>query len=333
MNRHYLSAALAGTAIISTIVMTQATPTFALTGVEINNIAYEVTVLIKAPEGEGHGSGVIIAKEGNTYYVLTANHVVSYETQYNLITSDKQGYAIDYSKIQRLNGVDLAIVPFTSDKDYRIAKLANTNTVQQGQSVFISGWPATTQSIQQVTRQFTSGIVSSLLEQPRSDGYGLVYDATTRSGMSGGPVFDSEGRVIAIHGLGDAIKREEFENVVGNTDNLEQSASRNAASPNTGYPDRPELDAIADLIGSGFNLGIPITIYLQAAPGSNIFLTVQVENTPVQQAVVDYTPPAQPDPRDTMNINDVFSNINQGLNTINNGVNTIQRVCRFFGCR
>ncbi|MDJ1180440.1 serine protease [Roseofilum sp. BLCC_M91] len=312
MNRNYLSAALAGTAIVSTIVMTQTQPTFALTGVEINNIAREVTVLIKDPEGEGHGSGVIIAKEGNTYYVLTANHVVSYETQYNLVTGDKQGYAIDYSKIQRLNGVDLAIVPFTSDKDYRIAKLANTNTVQQGQSVFISGWPATSQSIQEVTRQFTSGIVSSLLEQPRSDGYALVYDSVTRRGMSGGPVFDSEGRVIAIHGLGDAETRDQVQSV----------------SPNA-----PGIESVADLIGSGFNLGIPITIYLQTAPGSNIFLTVQVENTPVQQAVVDYTPPAQPDPRDTMNINQVFSNINEGLNTINRGVDTFRRVCGFFGCR
>lgn len=50
--------------------------------------------------------------------------------------------------------------------------------------------------------EFSPGFVTSRLnDHPR--GYTLRYNALTRGGMSGGPVFDSEGRVIAIHGEGD----------------------------------------------------------------------------------------------------------------------------------
>ncbi|MCL1471947.1 S1 family peptidase [Argonema antarcticum] len=289
-----LPSVLAGTAMVSAIVVMQPAIAVALTGVQVNDIAREVTVLIRVEQGDGHGSGVIVAKDGNTYYVLTANHVVEDSGKYRIVTADKEPHELDYSKVKRLPGVDLAVVSFTSNKNYPVAKLANTETVKQGQSIFISGWPAPSQSITEVTRQFTPGSISSILETPRQDGYSIVYTSVTRRGMSGGPVLDTNGRVIGIHGLGDAETRE---------------AVRESS------PDAETIASVADLIKSGFNLAIPINTFLRLAPQQNLYLALQVENSPTQDLTVAYTPPAQPDSRDRMDIKNIFGTLREGVDT------------------
>jgi serine protease Do len=112
---NHLAAMLTGTAVVSAIVLTLPSAANALSGTQVNDIAREVTVLIRGEQG--HGSGVIIQKSGNTYYVLTAEHVVRKKDDFKLVTADKQAYAVDYSQIQKISGVDLAIVKFTSDKN------------------------------------------------------------------------------------------------------------------------------------------------------------------------------------------------------------------------
>lgn len=46
-------------------------------------------------------------------------------------------------------------------------------------------------------------MIASRLNRPQTGGYSLRYNAVTRGGMSGGPVFDQDGRVIGIRGQGD----------------------------------------------------------------------------------------------------------------------------------
>jgi serine protease Do len=82
MHRRYygLPAALVG----SVIIILQPPATFALSSAEVSNAAEQVTVLI---DGQSPGSGVIIRREGNTYTVLTARHVV--ETKDSTILSPR----------------------------------------------------------------------------------------------------------------------------------------------------------------------------------------------------------------------------------------------------
>ncbi|PNK12525.1 hypothetical protein CEP07_18465 [Cylindrospermopsis raciborskii S01] len=91
-------------------------------------------------------------------------------------------------------------------------------------------------------------VVTFLLDPPQ--GYGLVYNATTRIGNSGGPVFNAQGQVIAIHGLADtnALESEET-NPINNS----------LTSLRTLINAQPE-SASSSSQKTGFNAGIPINI-------------------------------------------------------------------------
>ncbi|MBO0347734.1 trypsin-like peptidase domain-containing protein, partial [Phormidium pseudopriestleyi FRX01] len=114
-------------------VMTEAEPS--LTGVakQIYDTAKSVTVRIesktkpgKAQVDSAPGSGVIIGKQKNTYYVVTAHHVVTDPNQdYQLIAPDGRSYRLDYSKIKQQEGQDVALVQFTSKEIYPLATIAD----------------------------------------------------------------------------------------------------------------------------------------------------------------------------------------------------------------
>ncbi|CCI13881.1 Tetratricopeptide repeat protein (fragment) [Microcystis aeruginosa PCC 9806] len=174
-----------------------------------------------------NGSGVIIAKEGNIYTVLTADHVLCGEMArtdscadytYTVVTSDGKTRNIEKSTIIRQEGVDLAVFQFESLDNYPVAEIANYNP-NTGDFVFAAGFPKigdnpskwlfsggriiekelglllTRQSDLSTQQSGTLQSVASL-----TGGYELVYTSITFGGMSGGAVLDSQGRVIGIHG-------------------------------------------------------------------------------------------------------------------------------------
>lgn len=297
---------LVGTALVSAIALVQPLVTLALTGEEVNDVAREITVLIRG--NGGHGSGVIIAKDENTYYVLTANHVIKESDDYKLVTHDKQAYQLDRTKAKALPGVDLAVVEFTSNENYQVAKLANSDTVTEGKPVFISGWPKPG-GTGQLVRQFTDGRVSGFLDRP-VEGYKMIYTNVTLPGMSGGPVVDAGGRVVGIHGWGDTADPHEI---------AKEGLSPEAAS------------TIARLIKPGFNYAIPINTFLTLAPQQGIYLGLKVENEPAPELDAAYVASTQPDERDTIeDIDNVLNDVNRGIETVNEVEDTIDRVRSIF---
>jgi tetratricopeptide (TPR) repeat protein/S1-C subfamily serine protease len=172
---------------------------------QVDEIAQKITVLINS-KNNGNGSGVIVAKEGNTYYVLTAAHVVQNSDNYTLTAPDGQQYQLDKSQMTVLEEVDLAVVQFTSNKTYNRATLARYN-IKDNFWVFVSGFPKSSQG-GQPQRLLTAGIVAQQEEADfrtkdqyslSSGGRGLVYTSLSMAGMSGGPVLDSRGYVIGIN--------------------------------------------------------------------------------------------------------------------------------------
>lgn len=192
--------------------------------------AEKITVLIDE-NGKALGSGVILDREGNTYYVLTVKHVMEYPGKYRIVTSNRRRYPINYSRVIKLPGVDLAILQFTSGETYTTADLGDSDKVTVGANVYISGYTSGGKYLDSI-RQFTTGKISSLPSRPLGNGYGLVYTNITGPGMSGGCVLDEQGRLIGIHGRTEG-----------------------------------QIDSNGQVVGKpGFNLGIPIKNFVYIAP-------------------------------------------------------------------
>lgn len=105
---------------------------------EVSTIAKAFTVRVDAP-GDGDGSGIVIAQNGNTYYVLTAWHVVDTPDIYTIHTFDSRTHKVDSSRIERLADYDLAVLKFNSVYDYQLASISRESPVPN-QSVSVSGW-------------------------------------------------------------------------------------------------------------------------------------------------------------------------------------------------
>lgn len=173
----------------------------ALSPDQVSGIAKQVTVLI---EGQNPGSGVIIKRDGNTYTVLTAFHVVGTPDEYDVVTPTDQRYKLNYETVKRLPGVDLAILQFKSDQAYKVADVGNSTQIPEGKPVYVAGFPVPTQAINLSIYRFTEGRLTANASKPLADGYALVYDNSTRPGMSGGPVLNEQGVLVGIHGRADA---------------------------------------------------------------------------------------------------------------------------------
>ena len=170
---------------------------------EINNIARQITVNIGGLDGVG--SGVIINRRGNVYTVLTAFHVVKkpgdnqvITGDYEIITGDGESHEID--KIERLRGLDLAIITFTSTKEYRVAAVADSRTVNNGSPLYYAGFPANaSKNTNPRQYKFTEDQLTSR-SQGEKQGYDLIMSSKPQPGVSGGPIFDQRGFVIGIYG-------------------------------------------------------------------------------------------------------------------------------------
>ncbi|MDB9348060.1 tetratricopeptide repeat protein, partial [Nodularia spumigena] len=230
---------------------------------EIEQKAQQITVKIQN-KSSGNGSGFIIAREGNTYTVLTSAHVFSAPNdpnkictncEYEIIAVNGQAYPVDKSTIKVEIGVDLAVVKFTAtEQNYQVATLANYNP-NNDDYIFSAGYPKLGNNS---PWRFTMGRILEkeigLLRIRQSDfqtnnssglqtatsltgGYELVYTSITYGGMSGGPVLDSLGRVIGIHGRAEA----------------EEASDQNTGDCGNNVECQVQL---------GYSLGIPVSTFI-----------------------------------------------------------------------
>jgi S1-C subfamily serine protease len=182
-------------------------PATAKSAEEVGEIARAITVKIEAKTADGRnpvGSGIILKSEGDTYTVLTAAHVLPSGAKYILTTPDGQKYLPITSSIRRApNAIDLAVLKFKSSNSYNTAKLGNSNKLKLSTEIQVAGFPAPTKVITQSIFVITEGKVVANSNKEFANGYSLLYGNPTLPGMSGGPVLNKDGEVVAIHGRGD----------------------------------------------------------------------------------------------------------------------------------
>ena len=174
----------------------------------VDNIAEQITVRIATPKLDSHGSGVIIARNDNTYYVATAGHVVDPNGEYRIVTPDGETHSLDNATINKSSAYDLAIFSFISEKDYTVATIGNYSIgANEDRVVFVSGFPNIKENISPM-RIITGGKVTKKEETSfktkdfyslKDNGRGLLYTNLSYGGMSGGAVLDSEGSLVGIN--------------------------------------------------------------------------------------------------------------------------------------
>ena len=217
---------------VALIIILSSSLSLAFTQEELDSMASQTTVLIAQSLKKGDleqqnewypGSGAIIAHSGNTYYAVTNTHVVREPEQgtiWGVRTPDGEVHQLTdatnnivrFGKFsgdeQPIPGFDLALVKFTSDRNYPVAVMGDSSKLQPNDSVFISGWPNPDNDnkgkIKRRQREFTVGKVAKIANSPDTNngGYSLMYSNWTKAGMSGGPVFNYRGELVGIHGRG-----------------------------------------------------------------------------------------------------------------------------------
>lgn len=200
---------LAGTASIAAIVFAQSAAFAAKSPQEIAKLANTLTVQVNPSPNDPaqrSGSGFIIARKGNTYTVLTCDHVLQGKPA-TIRTSDGKSYSITNGQSlgTTSNGIDLALLTFSSSIDYQVSTLGNSEQAAVGSQIFVFGYPVNKleRKVGEARNfEFSPGYITSR-PSTVSGGYAMRYTAVTQPGMSGGPVFDIDGRVVGIHGRGE----------------------------------------------------------------------------------------------------------------------------------
>ena len=169
------------------------------------------------------GSGVIISKDG---LILTNYHVI-YSTPSLSIKFNDGSYAENVSIIKLDKDKDLALIKV--DKKFpvnQVAKFESLNNIYKGQPVIAIGTPLNENFFNVVSH----GIISNKnvsINMTYSDGTNTsvliknctMLDFQVNGGNSGGPVFNSNGRLIGImsstnhkQGISFAISLEQIKN-------------------------------------------------------------------------------------------------------------------------
>jgi len=176
-------------------------------------------------EGSGTGSGVIYKQVGNTYYVVTNAHVVTYEIEIivdevlEIETYASTNIEVDYEK----NGIlfkiedsvtllgydlttDLAVITFESNEDFEVIPMADSYDLEVGEFVFAIGNPLGFEYYGTVTMGVISGLARYVtmfndVGDITLDASLLQHDAAISPGNSGGALLNMNGELIGINNM------------------------------------------------------------------------------------------------------------------------------------
>ncbi|MDR0669549.1 MAG: Do family serine endopeptidase [Treponema sp.] len=143
---------------------------------------------------QGMGSGIIVRHDGDTYYVLTNNHVVEEATEISLVVVDGTEYKATLVGTDERK--DLAMVSIKTNDSLPVAVLGDSDAVEVGDWAIAVGNPLGFMS------SVTMGVVSAV---GRTGGPAgnindfIQTDTSINQGNSGGALVNIRGEVIGIN--------------------------------------------------------------------------------------------------------------------------------------
>jgi len=197
----------------------------------------------------GHGTGFFVRGERGVCTLLTAAHVVKKEGERLLQTKDGKVWQVANVEIFPSN-IDLALVTFQAVGEicnYPALKIGNSENLKKGSLIYIDGFPIRGGKL---VSQFVEGKVSALDSLAR--GYGVSYQAMTVGGMSGAPVVDEKGEVVAVHGMRDLEVVQNFSSLQGSLSESERQTFQQA------------VERVNGVQSLGFAWGIPINFFRES---------------------------------------------------------------------
>ena len=148
---------------------------------------YTSSVVLIEIDGRHTGSGFVVAPD----LIITARHIVNKRGNYAVVLADGSKRNVQAIRISKETDCAVLLVRKTSFRP-----LILTTKIEVGQPIFVVGSPLNRKFFNYVTY----GIVSKIdVIHSRFSGNPLIMiDAAANPGNSGGPVFDSSGKVIGI---------------------------------------------------------------------------------------------------------------------------------------
>ena len=175
------------------------------------------------------GSGVVINRIDNTYFILTNSHVILEKfclVDYSDYCTDKQWdksktivvdspytefeYATDYDNIIWWENYDIAVIrldmnEYGSNETFSPIKIGGNGHPLM--NIYASGFPYVLGNLGKdyLDMFYCSGVLNNIitdnegLEQIAN--YSLIHDCGIAGGMSGGPLVDENARLLGINGL------------------------------------------------------------------------------------------------------------------------------------
>jgi len=135
------------------------------------------------------GSGVIIAKNNNEYYVLTANHVIGEVLKGDVIEVQTLDGRVHTAKLLNFdNEIDGALIKFSSSSFYYPAFVHPEVYPRIGMGIITTGYALASKEATKGSLRRSMGQILTVLDGNK-DGYNLLYSSVTNIGMSGGPLF------------------------------------------------------------------------------------------------------------------------------------------------
>ncbi len=143
---------------------------------------------------QGIGSGFVIRRSGNSYFLITNAHVVDGAGSIRVSFNSDQEYrgTLEGKDIRK----DLALIRIQTDDDIPVVRMGDSDALQVGDWVIAVGSPL---GLQQTV---TAGIVSALGRRGGPEGNisdFIQTDTSINQGNSGGPLLNLNGEVVGIN--------------------------------------------------------------------------------------------------------------------------------------